>query len=283
MTREQDIFKKGSTTYYFSSKFFPKKVREDIFKLYSFVRVADNYVDEKPYNHKALIDLEDLYKKNVHSADFDFNISSAEDINLMVIKNILYLRKKYNFKDEWIFAFFHSMKQDISPQPYETLNDSLHYVYGSADVIGLMMSKILSLPDKALPFAEAQGRAMQWINFIRDIKEDNALGRCYFPQEDLAKFELKDLRYKTVIKRPEQFKAFMQLQLSRYEEWQNIASKGYQYIPKRLRVPLITANNMYAWTASVISKDPLIVFEVKIKPSKTKVLSRAFKNLALIR
>ncbi len=45
---EKDIFQKGSTTYYWSSKFFPAAVRDDVFKLYSFVRVADDYVDQLP-------------------------------------------------------------------------------------------------------------------------------------------------------------------------------------------------------------------------------------------
>lgn len=283
MTIEQDIFKKGSTTYYFSSKFFPKKIRDDIFRLYSFVRVADNYVDEKPYNHKALLALEKLYKKSAYDADFDTNSHQENDINVLVIKNIIFLNRKYNIKDEWIYAFFDSMKQDMTPKPYKTLKDSLKYVYGSADVIGLMMSKILNLPDRALSYAEAQGRAMQWINFIRDIKEDNELGRCYFPLEDLEQFQLTDLRYETAIKYPEQFTAFMKLQIERYHQWQTIASNGYKYIPKRLRVPLITANNMYAWTAAEIAKDPFIVYSIKIKPKKSKVLYQALKNFVSIK
>ena len=65
MTREQQIFKKGSTTYYFSSKFFPKSSKEDVFKLYSFVRLADDFVDKVPSDIKNFNKLEKAWKSKL--------------------------------------------------------------------------------------------------------------------------------------------------------------------------------------------------------------------------
>lgn len=271
MNTEKAIFKRGSTTYYFSSIFFPKKVRSDVFALYSFVRTADDFVDKIPAKPKELLRLEQLYLSAIADPAFMFEHSSEDDISVRVVKNIVYLSKKYKFEPKWVTAFFDSMKQDIKPKKHQTIDESLQYVYGSADVIGLMMAKILQLPEKALSPAKKQGTAMQWINFIRDIDEDNSLNRLYFPLEDLKKFGLADLSKKSVQKYEENFKLFVRFEISRYDRWQRQADKGMQYIPYRLRIPLSAANRMYAWTARQIECNPMVIFEQKVKPSKYRV------------
>lgn len=275
---EQNIFKKGSTTYYLSSQFFPKDVRTDIFRLYSFVRVADDYVDEKPAQPQKLLDLEKAYIKAVEDDAYEVTTHDWDDVDERVIKNIVRLTHKYKFEKDWIQAFFASMKSDIKPTPMLTLEDSLRYVHGSAEVIGLMLAKIMQLSDEALEYSKLQGRAMQWINFVRDIQEDNELGRCYFPQTELKKHGLKSLEKNTTESNKIGFEKFINYQIERYKKWQNEAAKGFSYIPLRLRVPLQIATDMYAWTADEIAKNPFSVFETKVKPSKRQVLQAALKN-----
>lgn len=299
MTLEKEIFKKGSTTYYWASKFFPKKAREDIFKLYSFVRVMDNFVDEFPAQPKKLHQAEKLRKTLLgrHSRlDRESSKSmdpltpsyatghgkSEDDIlsmnEIQVVQNIVELTKKYDFKEEWLQAFYQSMKWDAEEHIYTTLDDTLAYIYGSAEVIGLMMSKILHLSSKATYAAQMQGRAMQFINFLRDIDEDNRLGRCYFPKEDLEKFKLNDLSQVSVKSKPAEFTNFVQFQLSRYELWQKEAHAGFGYIPKRYRISIATAVDGYNWTAAQIAINPQVVFEKKIKPTKQQLLLWAAKH-----
>lgn len=266
---EATIFRNASTTYYWSSLFFPASVRADVFKLYSFVRVADDFVDTVPQDEKSFYELKDVW----------LGKRSAENpLIRQVVENINYLSEKYHFDPAWIEAFLESMEADIRPVPYKTLQDSLHYVYGSADVIGLMMAKILDLPESAMETAGRQGRAMQWINFIRDIDEDNGLGRCYFPREDLIKIGLSDLSCESAEANPKEYKKFIRLQIDRYKQWQQEAEAGYKYIPKRLRIPVRTAAAMYGWTAHEIAKDPFVVFEKKVKPSKFRVAFTALRN-----
>jgi len=71
----------------------------------------------------------------------------------------------------------------------------------------------------------------------------------------------------------------MHEQLDLYEQWQTEADKGFSYIPKRLRMPLQTATDMYNWTAKEIRKNPMIVFDTQLKPNKSRVLRTAAKNL----
>lgn len=279
---EESIFRAGSSTYYFSSKFFPAKIREDVFKLYSFVRVADDYVDQTPPQAAKFEDLCAMWAVAATNMKNETWNVKDKDINKKVTRNMAGLVNKYNFEQKWIEAFLGSMRADIDGRKYKKLEDSLEYVYGSAEVVGLMMAKIMGLPDEAMEFARLQGRAMQWINFIRDIDEDNQLGRLYFPTSDLKRFNLPDLLNKTAGQKPEEFKAFMRLQLGYYQEWQAQARKGYSYIPRRLRISLHTAADMYDWTAKQIEKDPMIVFTRKIKPRKRHVIVKGLANGRII-
>jgi phytoene synthase len=137
---------------------------------------------------------------------------------------------------------------------YKSYAELKKYMYGSAEVIGLMMAQIMNLPEKSYKYAQAQGRAMQLINFIRDLDEDRQLGRNY-------------LAYSTPIS-----------ELRRYARIQNLASLGYQYIPKRYLIPIKTASDMYGWTAAKIMKDPSILYRKKIKPKPIRVVAQLVYN-----
>ncbi len=280
MDKEKEIFQKGSTTYYFSSRLFPKKIRENVFKLYSFVRTADDYVDNIPPHPKKLLALEKSYNAAIVDHTFDATAHQWDEIDVRVVKHIVRLQQLYKFDETWVKGFFASMKMDIEPKAYKTLDDSLVYVHGSAEVIGLMMAKIMKLPEEALEAAKLQGRAMQWINFIRDIDEDNKLGRNYFPLEDLKKFDLKNLTEEEARAKPDNYKKFVQKQLDLYKKWQKEADKGMHYIPERLQVAVKTAVDMYNWTAREIEKDPFVVFEKKVKPRKRRVAAHAVNHAA---
>lgn len=276
---ETQIFKQGSKTYYFSSIFFPKSVKKDVFKLYSFVRTADDYVDRPTPNHKAFYELKQLWDQHKHDRIPIADFTNDDSLNTRVIKNIIYIMRKYQFEKDWIEAFFGSMQRDLENSHYQTLNDTLQYVYGSAEVVGLMMARIMGLPKFANQSAKLQGRAMQYVNFLRDIDEDVKLGRCYFPQEDLEAFGLKSIDHSHVISNKQKFEDFMLFQLKRYYQWQNEAYDGFKYIPFRLRLPLKTAVDMYNWTAAQIALDPLSVYRYKHKPTRFRVIIGGLRNL----
>ena len=266
---EKDIFKKGSKTYYNSSFFFPKKIRDDVYKLYSFVRVVDDFVDEQPAQPQKLSAITKAY--------FSGNISKLDDNSARVLKNILTLEKKYNFDADYVPAFLNSMQMDADGYSYKTMEDTLKYIYGSAEVIGLMMSKIIGITDKsALEAARLQGRAMQYINFIRDIKEDIGLGRCYFPLNERKKYGLG--KWNIDIVNNSKFSQFTKKQIELFYEWQKLAELGWPKIPYRSRVAIVTAANMYLWTANKIYDNPKLVFETKVKPTKKMILAQGFKE-----
>ena len=146
------------------------------------------------------------------------------------------------------------------------------------EVIGLMMNKVMNINKNANESARYLGKAMQFINFIRDIDEDLDLKRTYFPKEDLDAFELTGLTRGEARRKPEQFKSFVRSQIKLYFKWQKQAEIGFKFIPKNMRIAVKTASDMYLWTAKEIYKNPFIVYDMKIKPSWTKVLLNGLKN-----
>lgn len=279
MNIEKNIFKNGSTTYYWSSRFFPKGVRDDVFKLYSFVRVVDDFVDQVPSDVKNFEYIERRWQTIKQDLTLQKVAAPLDDsVSERVLANIAYIVHRHKCDPAWVDAFLKSMRWDVQKHEYRALKDTIDYMYGSAEVIGLFMARILNLPEEALEAARLQGRAMQYINFLRDIAEDNELGRCYFPSSEYKKYGLKNLTEQEAREKPKMFADFMHSQLLRYATWQTDANEGFLFIPKRLRVPLQTAVDMYNWTAQELKNNPLVVFEKKVKPRKRQVVRVAVKR-----
>lgn len=256
------IFQAGSTTYFNSTLLFPEQNRRDISLLYSFVRVADDYVDSIPQRVDEFHDFCRRYRDS-------FAGEASGDV---VIDGFVDLMRRKDFDPTWVDAFLHSMEMDLTISSYESHADLDVYLYGSSEVVGLMMAKVMDLPEESYHAARMLGKAMQYINFIRDVDEDITLGRCYFPREEMREFGLEDMAEETARARPDAFRAFIRKQIAKYSEWQAQAESGFHFIPFRFLVPIKTASNMYSWTAQEIAKDPFSVFRYKIKPSKLRIL-----------
>lgn len=267
-----NIFKSGSTTYSTSSIFFPSHIRDHVSIVYAFVRTFDNFVDKTPQDVKQF----NAFKKEYYKSRAGM-ISSNQIIRLFHETEL-----KFQFNPEWTDAFIQSMEMDMTQKKYQTIKALEEYMYGSANVIGLFMAKLMNLPSQSYHLAERLGKSMQFLNFIRDIEEDLSVGRTYFPQDELKKFKLKSLELDEVSKKKDSFIAFMNHQLDRYFAWQRIAEKGFRYIPKRYLIPIKTASDMYKWTGKVIQKNPFIVYKKKVKPSKMRILATGIQNLISI-
>lgn len=262
------IFKKGSRTYYYSTVFFPKKVKRDVFILYSFLRKADDYVDQIPQDSESFYQFRERYyqaKNGIETGD-------------IVADSFVQLAERKNFEDEWVDSFLASMAMDITKSTYKDIDELYTYLYGSSEVVGLFMARIMDLPKESFTAARHLGRAMQYINFIRDIDEDIELGRTYFPQNDLKQFGLTSLDENQAIANPNGFRGFVRKQLETYKIWQETAEKGFKFIPYRYLIPIKTASDMYNWTARQIEKDPFVVYQRKVKPSAPKIVSNIFSN-----
>lgn len=172
------ITKNYSTSFSLAINVFNRELRESISSVYGFVRLADEIVDSfHDYNKQNL--LEELRE------DFYNSVRNKISIN-PVLNSFQITVRKYDIPLEYINEFIESMKKDLSNSYYER-NDFDKYVYGSAEVVGLMCLKVFcykndKLFESLIPSAKALGSAFQKVNFLRDIKSDlSERGRIYFP------------------------------------------------------------------------------------------------------
>ncbi len=173
------VTQKYSTSFSMGIKLFNKSIRNPIYSIYGFVRFADEIVDTfHDYDKEELLN---KFEEDYYSA---YN----SGISLNPILNSFQLTvKKYNIDDALIQAFIKSMRSDLSKNNFNE-NEIREYIYGSADVVGLMCLKVFVNGDnekyEALKASAMHlGSAFQKVNFLRDIKDDvNNLHRFYFPQ-----------------------------------------------------------------------------------------------------
>ncbi|WP_396152635.1 phytoene/squalene synthase family protein [Flavobacterium sp.] len=179
------VTKAYSTSFSSAVKMLAPSIRQDIYNIYGFVRFADEIVDSfHDYNK------EELFEK------FEIELEDAirNKISLNPILNSFqHTVNKHNIKRELIAAFMKSMKLDLVKQEYKTTEEYHEYIYGSADVVGLMCLMVFVNGDEKKyeelkASAMKLGSAFQKVNFLRDLKADfEGLNRTYFPNTDLNK------------------------------------------------------------------------------------------------
>lgn len=175
-----------STSFNMSSRLFDRTIRDDIYAIYGLVRIVDEIVDTyRGADAKSLLE-------NLETTTYAA-IERGYDTNPIVHSYAL-TAKKYGIDSELIRPFFASMAMDLMPAQY---TDELYesYIYGSAEVVGLMCLRVFCAGDGARydelkPGAQALGSAYQKVNFLRDIAADyEELGRLYFPGVAYDKFD----------------------------------------------------------------------------------------------
>lgn len=190
------VTKNYSTSFSLAVYMLSPIIRNAIYSIYGFVRFADEIVDSfHGFDKENLIN---DFEKEYYKA-FDSGISLNPILN-----SFQHTVKKYNITDDLIQAFLKSMKLDLVKSDYNCKAEYEEYIYGSADVVGLMCLKVFvagkdqkyeQLKDEAMRL----GSAFQKVNFLRDLKDDNlVLNRNYFPGIDLKSFD--ENAKKTIIK-----------------------------------------------------------------------------------
>jgi phytoene synthase len=174
-----------STSFSLGIYFLHDRLRDPIYSVYGFVRVADEIVDSFEGFDQAF--LLEKFKKDTYEA-IEQGISTNP-----VLNSFQQVVRDYNIDLELIETFLESMKMDLQKVDY-TDEKYQKYILGSAEVVGLMCLHVFTEGDaeqfrKLKPYAMKLGAAFQKVNFLRDLKDDfQVLGRTYFPGVDVTNF-----------------------------------------------------------------------------------------------
>ena len=178
------VTKSYSTSFSSAVKMLAPSIRQDIYNVYGFVRFADEIVDSfHNYDKKQLFDTFEVDLKNALKQKISLNPI------LNAFQNTVH---KHQIPNELIDAFMKSMKLDLDKKEYKTKVEYDEYIYGSADVVGLMCLTVfvkgnVELYESLKKSAMRLGSAFQKVNFLRDLKADfEGLDRTYFPNTDLS-------------------------------------------------------------------------------------------------
>ncbi|MEX0597563.1 MAG: phytoene/squalene synthase family protein [Candidatus Paceibacterota bacterium] len=258
----ESITKKFGTSYYFATRFLPNDLRQATYALYSFFRIPDEIVDNSSHKREEDIlgELKEWEEMWIQAYSGDMTIYPVLNLTAKVFK-------QYGIPYQYSLDFLKAMEQDVYTNRYADYLDLQKYMYGSASVVGLMMSYVVGFNnDKALEFAPYLGEAMQLTNFIRDIGEDyKDRGRIYIPQEDMSKYNVKEMDIKEN-QITDDFIKLIQFEIKRARSLYRQSDKGIKYLNKRGRFAVIMASRMYE---AILDKIEHNNYNVLIKRART--------------
>ena len=229
-----------STSFSLATKMLDTSIRSHIYNIYGFVRFADEIVDSfHDHNKKDLL----------NNFEADLFLSIKDKISLNPILNSFQLTvNKFEINHDLIKAFMKSMRLDLEKSNYKTQAEYEEYIYGSADVVGLMCLKVFVKGDRNIynnlkKPAMALGSAFQKVNFLRDLKDDfQELERNYFPNVDFNNFNESS---KLII-------------INEIETDFETSLNGILKLPKEARFGVYTAYKYYFKLLDILKRTPSI-------------------------
>tara|TARA_R110000868_G_scaffold76562_3_gene220009 strand:- start:2555 stop:3397 length:843 start_codon:yes stop_codon:yes gene_type:complete len=232
------VTKNYSTSFSLAVYMLSPSIRDAIYSIYGFVRFADEIVDSfHGFDKEVLID---DFEKEYYKA-----YNSGISLN-PILNSFQQTVKAYNITDDMVQSFLKSMKLDLVKSDYHSQEEYEEYIYGSADVVGLMCLKVfVSGNDKQYEALKGEamrlGSAFQKVNFLRDLKDDNLLlNRNYFPGVDLKSF---DENAKTAI-------------IKEIEEDFRVAYQGIVKLPMEAKFGVYTAYVYYKKLLTKLKNTP---------------------------
>ena len=174
-----------STSFSLGIYFLNRNLRDAIYSIYGFVRLADEIVDSfAAYDQNRLLA---KFTEETYEA-----IENKISLN-PVLNSFQHAANEYKIEPELIETFLKSMEMDLHKVDYNE-EKYQQYILGSAEVVGLMCLRVFthekpSLYEELRPYAMKLGAAFQKVNFLRDVKDDYVLlGRTYFPNVNMKHF-----------------------------------------------------------------------------------------------
>jgi len=261
------VTKTYSTSFSLATKMLSQSIRNDIYNIYGFVRFADEIVDSfHDYDKERLF--------NGFSNDLEQALENRISLN-PILNAFQHTFHKYNIDKHLVDSFMESMRLDLHKTKYLTEEEFKTYIYGSADVVGLMCLKVFVNGDnekynELKDMAMALGSAFQKVNFLRDLKADfDGLNRSYFPKVDLN--NLNEASKKDIINDIEQD----------FEKGLN----GIKKLPIEAKFGVFMAYRYYRQLLKKLKKAPALQIKGKrirvSNPKKIELLMRSYVKYQL--
>ena len=272
----REITKRYGTSFYFATQFFPAETRNGIYAVYAFARIPDEIVDDPSNRNK-----EDVHERLAEWRQSWLDAMTVGGSKDHVMNAIVHAFLRYRIPIADGEAFLRSMFMDEERHRYQTYDELKDYMYGSAGVIGLMVTRVVGYSSEAaFPYAVKLGYAFQLTNFLRDICEDyDELGRIYMPADELATFGLSEKDIKNHV-RDERFTQFMKFQIERNREIYRQALPGINLLNWHGRLAVRVSYVLYKAILNEIERANYNVFEGRVRTNYQRKFALSIKALA---
>ncbi|MEJ5369015.1 MAG: phytoene/squalene synthase family protein [Bryobacteraceae bacterium] len=250
---------RGSKTFYFATRFFPREAAEAAWSVYWFCRITDDMVDEAD----ALPDL-DAWRRQLETA-----LKSGES-GEPVLDSFAAAARRFSIPHRYAFELIDGVEMDLLRSRYESFEQLCLYCYRVASTVGLMMMHVVGYSGQPHQQAIDLGIAMQLTNILRDVGEDLRRGRLYLPLEELDSYGLsrRDLE---AGRRTPSFENLMRFQIARARRFYAQGRAGLPFLHPRGRFAVDLASRLYARILNRIEASGYDVF------SRRAVVSRPEK------
>lgn len=273
--RCRELLARHGRTYHLATLLLPAVKRPFIQALYGFARYADEIVDDvgattAPERADRLARWSEKFL-----VDLDRGVS-ADPVTAAVIDTAV----RWQLPRAHFEAFLDSMRMDLTVSSYETYDDLLTYVYGSAAVIGLLTLPVLEpTTPAAAPHARDLGIAFQLANFVRDVGEDLDRGRVYLPLDELARFGVdRDVLERRVV--TPSVRAALQLQVARVRALASAAAPGVAMLHPSSQPCVESARVLYCGIVDAVEAIDYQVFDRRATVSTARRIGVAGPALA---
>jgi len=268
-------------TYYLATLLLPKSKRPYVHALYGFARYADEIVD----NLASTLTVDEKAQALSAWGGKILNDLKGGTSDDAVGRALIDTVNRFEIPHAHFKAFLDSMTMDLTVTEYQTYEDLLEYVYGSAAVIGLEMVPVLGvLEEGAYECAKKLGIAFQLANFIRDVGEDLDRGRIYLPITELAQCGVSREMLEARVLTPQIIEA-LKFQIARVRQLQAEATPGIKMLEAASRPCIEAASTLYCGIVDEVEKIGYDIFNKRAKTStarRLRVASAAFlKRLAV--
>lgn len=262
-------------TYYLATLLLPKEKRPHVHALYGFARYADEIVDDLSSTLSQQEKSDALRRWSDQLLNDISNGRSQDHIGRALVDTV----QRFNIPIAYFEAFLHSMAMDLTVTSYETYEELMEYVYGSAAVIGLQMVHVLGTiegkkKDALIP-AEKLGIAFQLANFIRDVGEDLERGRVYLPIKELKSHGVTREMLEKRVLTPQLIEA-LKYQIAHVRRLQAEANAGIDLLSPDAQPCIRAASELYCGIVDEVERIDYNVFEKRAKTSTLRRASVAF-------
>lgn len=259
ITSARNVEKKHGTSYYIATLFFPQEIKNAVFILYAFVRTPDEFVDNPLPNTNPQSEIAQWKEHWIRAYKGDFTDNTLLNATADIFK-------RYSIPFDLSIAFIDAMMRDTTQSRYTTYTDLQSYMYGSAEVVGLMLTYIIGYTDPhAFTYARKLGEAMQLTNFLRDIEEDyTQRNRIYLPLEDMNRYHVTEEMIHSKKVTPE-FIDLMKYEIARARQLFREADHGIPLLSQKGQLAVKLASRLYEKILDKIEHEHYDIFHKRVR------------------